>query len=123
MTTIREAAMRAISLLSQYAEHAEIDAAFDGGEFSGPASYRAARRKLAQLAAEAGCALSEIEDEIAALSNEGTFCGICGEVLRFPDETTVCRDCKGHPRCADCGAFIDDTGRCAGCRAAQGVSR
>ena len=68
---LREAAHRAIEIEAKWAEAASRDAAFDAGEFSGPASARAAEREIEAMAAEYPFSVEEINKEIGAIYHEG----------------------------------------------------
>lgn len=68
---LREAAERAIEIEAKWAEAASRDAAFDAGEFSGPASARAAEREIEAMAAEYPFSVEEINREIGVIAHEG----------------------------------------------------
>ena len=68
--TIREVAGMAIDIRDKWSEAADRDAGFDGGEFSGPASDRAADKEIEQLSKETGFTVREIESEMNVLYHE-----------------------------------------------------
>lgn len=68
--TLREAAMKALKIMQAHEEGADMDAGFDGGEFSGPAHADMAQREIAELAKSHGFTPEEIEDEMMMVINE-----------------------------------------------------
>jgi hypothetical protein len=67
---IREVALEALNILDAWELGAEMDAAFDGGEFSGPAASRAADREVTALAVKHGYTLDEVEEELTVIEQE-----------------------------------------------------
>ena len=71
--TIREVAGMAIDITNKWSEAADRDAGFDGGEFSGPASCRAADKEIEQLSKDTGFTVQEIQREMNVLCQESDF--------------------------------------------------
>jgi hypothetical protein len=68
--TLREVAIEANNILTAWDEAADMDATFDGGEFSGPAADRAAEREITALAEANGFTYEQVENELIAWSHE-----------------------------------------------------
>lgn len=79
-------------LHESFAEAAEMDAAFDGGEFSGPAISGALAQAVREALAASGWTAVEFEAELVARTSaryahfsgldslvETAFCEVCGE--------------------------------------------
>lgn len=68
--TIREVAQLAHAIDEKWSEAADRDSGFDGGEFSGPASGRAADAEIEQLSKDTGFTVQEIQREMNVLCQE-----------------------------------------------------
>lgn len=68
--TLRETAMKALEIMQAHEEGADMDAGFDGGEFSGPAHARMAQKEIAELATACGFTYEEVDDEMMMVINE-----------------------------------------------------
>lgn len=64
--TLSVVASRVSSTMTASFETAELDAGFDGGEFSGPMSYRVLQRDVTQILAECGWQALEFENALIA---------------------------------------------------------
>lgn len=70
MKKLSEVAEMANEIYAQHEEIADIDAGFDGGEFSGPAHDRMAEREVEQMAQKEGYTLDQVADEMMRQANQ-----------------------------------------------------
>jgi len=68
--TLSELGHKACEIMGEYEETASIDADFDGGEFSGPASASAEVAELTKLAENNGYTYDELMGEVVKIANE-----------------------------------------------------
>ena len=73
--TIREVALEALKIHEEHARAAEMDAGFDGGEFSGPAHSEMAFEAVEELAIRYGFTSDEIGAEFNKIIAEETEAG------------------------------------------------
>ena len=64
LKTLHDVAVEALNLMGLYEEVATADRAFDGGEWSGPASARAMHEEITRLAEANGFTYREVEAEV-----------------------------------------------------------
>jgi hypothetical protein len=92
--SVRDVAIKAAEVYAAWDDGAERDAAFDGGEFSGPACSRHADAEVEALAAANGFTFDEVQTELLRLSNEPS-CDALG-YHNFPRGAA-------DPHCTRCG--------------------
>ena len=62
--TLKDAAVKALEIAEKHNEGAEMDSAFDAGEFSGPAHDRQMESEIRQLAEANGFTFEEVWGEV-----------------------------------------------------------
>lgn len=67
--TLAEVTDKAVEIMVSHCELAEMDAGFDGGEFSGPAHGRMGEKEITDLAEANGFTLEDVYGEISDRSN------------------------------------------------------
>jgi hypothetical protein len=70
MTILREVAEKAIEIYNQHAEGAEMDAGFDGGEWSGPAHQRMAEKAVQTLCEIHNVDFDDVQSEVENLEHK-----------------------------------------------------
>lgn len=68
--TLSQMASRIAQITRSHAEAMDLDAGFDGGEFSGPAHYRAIEREVAQALRDGGWTADRYDDALIARTSE-----------------------------------------------------
>jgi hypothetical protein len=92
--TIQDVVAKAAEIYAAWDEGAERNAAFDGGEFSGPACDRHADAEVKALAMTNGFTFDEVQTELLRLSNEPSC-----EALGYHNFPRGAAD----PHCTRCG--------------------
>lgn len=70
MKSFNQIVNEALTIIHEHAVGAEIDAAFDGGEWSGPSHADSAAKDVEALAVAHGFTYDQVMDEIYRMVNE-----------------------------------------------------